>query len=195
MPESGRTTVAKAISQNENYCYIDATSWVRSTFREPKDKELPQQYQDELHSWVLNRLKINPQIIIDNVHDAISTYSKLSKEQHFVIDGLFSPKDFSQLFDYNQDIVVFVNRTNNQSEYKDYENIGVSVIRDYCFWLSSAECLPKQRWIEYNFTIPGSESGVVKTLGHKNSVFIVRSINTAIAHLHEQLINLLAHQS
>jgi len=192
MPQSGRTTVAKALSQLNGYCYVDAASWIRSSFREKKDKELQQHYQDEYHSWLLKRLKNTPNMIVDNVNNSISSYIE---GENFIIDGIFSPQDFVSLFDFKKDIVVFLNRTNNQSEYKDYENIGVSVLRDYCFWLSSAELLDKDNWYEYNFNIPGTASNEVKTLGHKNSVFIVKSIAGVINHLQNRLVNLRAPQS
>lgn len=192
MPQSGRTTVAKALCQSNDYRYIDACGWVRSTFREPKDGERPQQYEDEFHSWFANRLKLNPQLIVNNVHDSIESYKDkegrfAEQAYRFVIDGIESPRDFAQLFDYNKDVVVFLNRTGNQSEYKDYQNVGNSVMRDHCFWMSSADLLPKDRWFEYNFSIPGEDTDFVKALGQKNSVFIVRSIKRVISHLQEQI--------
>lgn len=190
MPGSGRTTVAKALSEHPDYRYIDASSWVKSTFREPRPGEPPQQYSDDLHSWFVNRLKLKPSIVSENVYDSIDSYGQFADDAYrFVIDGVFSPRDFMSLFDYNKDVVVFLNRTNNSSEYKDYENIGVSVMRDYCFWLSSADLLTRDRWFEYNFAIPGDDSDAVKMLGHKNSVFIVRSPKRVISHLKEQLAN------
>lgn len=187
MPQSGRTTVTKALCQADNYRYIDAHSWVRSTFREKKVGEKPELYEDEFHSWFTNRLKINPQLITDNVQNTINAYGPEDDKLVYVIDGILSPRDFTRMFDYNKDMVIFLNRTGNDAEYKDYENIGVSVMRDYCFWLSSADLLPKERWLEYNFSIPGVESDWVKGLGHKNSVFIVKSINRVISHIKEQL--------
>jgi hypothetical protein len=105
----------------------------------------------------------------------------------YIIDGILSPKDFTALFDYREDIVVFLNRTDNLHEYRDHENIGTSVIRDYCFWMSAAGVLIKDRWLEYNFKIPGENSDFVKAMGAQNSVFIVKSIERVISHLTERL--------
>ena len=185
MPGSGRTTVAKAICQSKDWRHIHATSWAKSSFREQKLGESIQLYNDEYHYWLTNRLKNNPYMIIDNIYENIDAYDSMGK--NFVIDGVFSPKDFTHSFDYNQDVVFFLNRINNETDYKDYENIGVSVMKDYCFWLSSADLLPKQRWLEYNFQIPGEDSPFVKELGSKNSVFIVKSLNIAIEHIKEKL--------
>jgi hypothetical protein len=185
MPGSGRTTVANALCKSKDYKHIHATSWVKFSFRDQKPGEKPQLYNDEYHYWFTNRLKNYPDMIVHNIYDSIDAYN--SEANNFVIDGVFSPRDFTQLFNYNEDIVVFLNRINNETEYKDYENIGVSVMKDYCFWLSSAELLPKQRWIEYNFQIPGEDSTFVKELGSKNSVFIVKSIDMVVAHLKERL--------
>jgi adenylate kinase family enzyme len=187
MPQSGRTTVAKALCQTENYIHVESLSWIRETFREIKPSERPQQYEDEFHNWFTNRLKINPKLITEQISNTIDAYGKDDNDYIFVIDGLQSPRDFSELFDYNKDMVIFLNRTANQADFKDYQNVGVSVMRDYCFWLSSADLLPKERWLEYNFSIPGEDSDWVKPLLHKNSVYLVKSINKVISHLKEKL--------
>lgn len=185
MPGSGRTTVAKSICNNAKYVYIDAITWLKNTFREQAKGEHIQQFQDEYHQYLSSRLSLNPNLIIDNVNDNIS--SRDWNGMNIVIDGLTSPRDFVQLFNINEDIVVFLNRTDNAEEFKDSESIGVSVIRDYCFWMSSANLLSKERWIEYNFKIPGESSDFIKELGSKNYVFIARNIDRVISHLKERL--------
>jgi hypothetical protein len=187
MPQSGRTTVAKSLGQSNQYCYIDAFSWVKSMFRDPKIGEPTPQYEEEFHHWFTNRIKTDPSFIVNNIFNCMDAYDN---DVNFIIDGITSPRDFTRLFDINQDIVVFLNRLDNTAEYKDYENIGVSVIRDYCFWLSSADLLPKNRWIEFNFKVPGNNVDVVtvvKKLGNKNTVFIVNAINSIVPVLKEML--------
>jgi adenylate kinase family enzyme len=189
MPYSGRTTVAKALCQDEGFQYIDASSWIKTTFRDQKEGEHIQQYLDEYHTYLTRRTQANPFFAIDNVWDSIEAYK--DKSNVFVIDGVLSPKDFVHLFDVNEDTVIFLNRTDNTEEFKDSESIAVSVMRDYCFWMSAAGLLPKDRWLEYNFKIPGDDSDFIKKLGSKNSVFLARSIVKAIAHLKESLKELL----
>lgn len=105
----------------------------------------------------------------------------------FIIDGISSPKDFTYLFNYREDTVVFLNRTDNAGEYRDHENIGVSVIRDYCFWMAASGLIDKKRWLEYNFRIPGDDVDGIKEMGAQNSLFIVKSINKAISHLKDKI--------
>ena len=185
LPKSGRTTVSKALTEAHGFEYIDAMSWVRSTYRDRKESEHPNQYEDEYQSYLTKRMMVNPWFVSDHVIEMM----KVSGDEPsvFVIDGIISPKDFTALFDYRQDIVVFLNRTDNEHEYRDHENIGTSVIRDYCFWMSAAGVLNKDRWLEYNFKIPGEDSDFVKAMGAQNSVFIVKSINKVIYHLIERL--------
>ena len=192
LPRSGKTTVAKAIVEEHGYQYIDAMSWVRSTFRAANSDEHPHQYEDEYQQYLTRRMQVNPLFVIDNIYEIMETNENEDPvDPIFVIDGVSSPKDFTALFDYRQDIVVFLNRTDNEHEYRDHENIGTSVIRDYCFWLSSAGLLDKQHWLEYNFRIPGENSEHVKAMGAQNSVFIVKSIGRAISHLSERLKELI----
>lgn len=185
LPKSGRTTVSQAIVEKHGWEYIDAMSWVRSTFREPKAGEHPHQYEDDYQQYLTKRMQINPWFAIDNVYEMMKVNG--NEDATFVIDGVSSPKDFTALFDYRQDIVIFLNRTDNDHEYRDHENIGVSVIRDYCTWMSSAGLLNRERWMEYNFKIHAEDSDHVKMMGAHNSVFIVKSIKNAIAHVVERV--------
>ena len=187
LPQSGRTTIAKALVEAHGYQYIDAMSWVRSAFRSRNEGEHLHQYQDEYQQYLTKRMVLNPWFISDNIHEMM----KISDNEVFVIDGLVSPRDFVNLFDYREDVIVFLNRTDNDADYRDHENIGTSVIRDYCFWMSSAGLIDKRRWLEYNFRIPGEESDHIKVMGAQNSVFIVRSITRAISHLKEKIKEIL----
>jgi len=185
MPESCRTTVAKALCQEQGFTYIDSYSWIKNSFRPQRSNEHPEQYLDEYHHWYLNRLK-EKNLNIDFINGIISCYQK---DSNWVIDGINNPHDFTNLFDYNKDFVVFLNRTDNQdSKSKDYESIGISVIRDYCFWLSSAGLLSKHKWYEYNFKLIGGSPDRFKAMGSKNSVFILGSIEKVIDHLKQALI-------
>lgn len=183
MPESGRTTVAKSLCEKDNYVYIDATSWLKNAFRPQREDEHPEQYHDAYHHWYLNLIKKNNKMIVNHVVDTINAYGT---ESNWVIDGINNPHDFPLLFEPDRDFVVFLNRTDNpDGRVKDYETIGNSVIRDYCFWLSAGGMLPKERWIEYNFKMTGGPIEKFKAMGSKNSVFIVNSIDKVIPHLKE----------
>ena len=195
LPKSGRTTVAQQLVHEliqERFnprglkCfYLGAMDWIKNTFRTQSYGETSEQFNEEYHNYLINRLQNNPDIVISNLLESICSLENQAQGHkcNWVIDGIVSPRDFCRLFDYNQDVVVFLNRTDSELNAQDYESIGVSVMRDYCFWLASANLLSKPRWIEYNFKIPGEHSDSVKTLGSKNSVFIVKSIDKVIDHL------------
>ena len=52
LPNSGRTTVAKALAQKEGAHYIDASSWLEATFRQPDKDEPEQKFQDEYFQYL-----------------------------------------------------------------------------------------------------------------------------------------------
>jgi hypothetical protein len=183
LPTSGRTSVSKELCSAIDYRYVDATSWAKQTFREQKESEHIQQFLDEYHHYLTNRMRLNPDVFINNINETIASHPDAI---NFVIDGVNSPRDLARLFDYNQDVIVFLNRTDSEPDFRDYENVGLTVMRDYCYWLSSAGLLPKERWLEFNFKIPGEDSESVKQLGSKNSLFIVKSINKVISFLIEK---------
>lgn len=198
IPYSGRTTVAKALLQDEKYQYIDASAWIKSTFRDQESGEHIQKYLESYHEYLTKRIQSNPLFAINNILDSIEAYK--NKSNIFIIDGINNPKDFIHLFDVNKDIVVFLNRTDNTEEFKDSESIAVAVVRDYCYWMATTGLLAKNRWLEYNFKIPGegTELNLIKKMGTKNSVFLSRTINNTINHLRKslkELINPQDHQS
>jgi hypothetical protein len=189
MPESGRTTVAQSLCQNDKFVYVDASAWLKDSFRPQRDGEHPEQYHDAYHHWYLNRVKENRNLTVEHVLATMSGYDNGDKLT-WIIDGVNSPHDFPALFDHNKDFVVFLNRTDNQEvKIKDYETIGTSVIRDYCFWLSAGSMLPRERWYEYNFKIVGGIIEKFKAMGSKNSVFIVGSLDKVVEHLKSVILD------
>jgi hypothetical protein len=186
-PQSGRSTVAKALCQDTKYCYVDGSDWVKQTFRSKREGEHPEQYHDAYHEYFANRLKGDADLCLRNIVDTILSYSS----DNYIIDGVITPRDFISLFDPIHDFVVFLNRNDDEDiPMKDYEKIGVSVMRDYCFWMSAANLLPKDKWFEYNFKMTGGDPTRFKAMGSKNSVFIVGSLDKAIQHLKETLNDL-----
>jgi hypothetical protein len=166
---------------------VDGIRWVKQTYRPKRDNEHTEQYNDAYHQYFVSRLLGDVDFCIRNIKDTI-LYNSSS---HYVIDGMVSPRDFALLFDYTQDFVVFLNRTDNEDiQMQDYEKIGVSVMRDYCFWMSSAGLLSRDRWYEYNFKMVGGPTDRFKAMGSKNSVFVTSSIDKVIEHLRETLLSL-----
>lgn len=176
LPKSGRTTVARSLSEMNDFFYIDASIPAKRLFMDkfPEGKLR----DDDYHDLIIDTLKVN-RFYIDIVSGITAAYPN----EIPVIDGIFSVKDFSYLFDPANDIVVFLNRLDNDVELRDYEDIALSVSRDYCFWLSSTNLLDKKRWFEFNFKMVCEDSPKIRTLGSKNTVFIVKTIERVTEHL------------
>lgn len=188
LPHSGRTTVAKSVEKSLGLTYLNISDWVNKSSLVKLPDEHEQQFQEKYREFYFSILKINPLMCIDYAYDAML---ENGLDKNYVIEGVTTPKDFVHLFDYNKDIVVFLNRTDNSEYYQDHDNIALPTMKDYCFWMSSAGFLPKHKWLEYNFRIPGENSDFIKNLGSKNSVYLVKSINNAISHLDGKLKELI----
>jgi|ERR1035437_559332 adenylate kinase family enzyme len=180
--QSGRTTVANALCENNSFQLIDALDCMQFSFRERLPKEHPQKFQEEYQLALSLKTKENPNHCIDSVKNIMNNYPD---KKYLIIDNITSPRDFAHLFNINEDIVIFLNRVDNEAEYKDCDSIAVSVMRDYCFWMSSCNYLNRERWLEFNFRIPGEDSDATKMLGSRNSIYIVKNINKVILHLRE----------
>lgn len=184
LPHSGRTTVAKAIEKSLGLIYLNVSDWAQKSDLVRLPDEHEQQFREKYRDFYFGVLKINPLMCVDYANE-IMVRNGLDK--NYIIEGITTPKDFVHLFDINKDIVVFLNRTDNNEYYQDHDNIAFPTMKDYCFWMSSAGFLPKNKWLEYNFKIPGDQDDYIKVLGSKNSVFLVKSINKAIIHLEQKL--------
>jgi hypothetical protein len=186
-PQSGRSSVANALCQNTKYCYVDGSDWVKRTFRSKREGEHPEHYHDAYHEYVANKLQKDNNLCLRNIEETILN----NISDNYIIDGIIVPRDFIYLFNPAQDFVVFLNRNDDEDlPTKDYEKIGVSVMRDYCFWLSAASLLEKNKWYEYNFKMKGGDPERFKVMGSKNSVFIVGSLDKVTEHLKNALLNL-----
>lgn len=185
LPKSGRTSVAKEVADKLGFVYLSSSDWIKGVFRGPNADEHEQSYVEEYQKYFFDRLKVNPDMCINTVRDSLSC----QKDKSFVIDGISSPRDFVTLFNYNKDAIVILNRTDNESYHKDHDSIFISTVKDYCFWLASADILPKSRWIEYNFKLNADSSDVVKPMGSKNSVYLAKNIKRVKSHLEEQVRN------
>lgn len=184
LPKSGKTTVAKILEQTLGFKYLNISDWIKTQFRNQHPNEHEQHFKEEFSNYFFNLFKDEPSMCADYAIDAMAEYGL---EHQYVIDGIMSPRDFSQLFDAEKDIVVILNRTDNDEFLQDHENIGLSTIRDYCFWTSAIGALAKSRWIEYNFKMFGEDSDYVKILGAKNSVYLVKSMNNVLSHLQNKV--------
>lgn len=181
LPESGYDIFSKALFQELGIPYIDACVWVKHLFRDKKNDEHEQQYQEAFDDFLTEKLKIDPDLYLNHITSSLQIY-----QDKAIISGIYSPREFAKLFDYTKDIVVFLNRTDMDSVKEEY-SIGISVIRDYCYYLASSKLLSKDKWIEINYKFHGEESDFVKSLGSKNSMFLVKNIKKGV----EVLISLL----
>jgi adenylate kinase family enzyme len=186
LPKSCRTTVSQAIANKLGYVYISASDWVKKTFRQPHIGEHELSYMEEYHKYFFDRLKVNPELCLKNIKDVMIC----NDNNNFIIDGINSPRDFINLFDYNKDVIVILNRTDNGIYHQDNDNLFMSTIKDYCFWLASTNLLNKSNWIEYNFKINAEDSDYLKVMGTKNSVFLIKHVNRVISHLENSLRSL-----
>lgn len=184
LSKSGRTTVAKALAEKQGNYYVSAMDWLFSTFRVKTSSEDDLDYERNFTDYLIERIRANPYLISDNILEVIRT---APKNTNFIIDGLSNPQNFIKLFDYNQDLVVVLNRLDSENDSTDQDNIALNVIRDYLYWLSSMNLFPKDRWIEYNFRMLSESSANVKKLGSRNIVYIAKSLKDVVIHLKETL--------
>lgn len=169
-PQSGKDIIGKSL-ELPNFKYVNLTASL-DQISFPND--------DAKHDYILKLMKDCP--------DGFINADNLTN--NCIVDGIISPRDFVHLFNYNSDVVVFINRTDNHPDTKEYQNIAAAVIKDYCFWLSSADLLQKNRWLEFNYKMLEDDPEYFKQMGFKNTVFSLKGINSVCKKLREQINNL-----
>ena len=187
LPKSGKTTISKSISEIKEFndsVTIDSMGWINSFCRPKQEKEHEDSYEELIQENFVKRITSNLDVTFDYSMSIMNSQIKNT----YIFDSVASPYDFIKMFDGRRDKVIFLNRVDDRINYRDYDNISLSAIKDYCFWLSATNLLPKTNWIEYNFKIPGSNREEVRMLGAKNSIFIVGSIEGVMKHLHNSLV-------
>lgn len=188
LPQSGRTSVAKHLSKDADFHTIEIGAYLKNIFK--RSFSGPEEdFCDKYKEFIANILKNDSKFYKENLR-YLKNSIKLAKKngvKNFVIEDLVGPMDFIKLFNYNEDIVVFLNRLDNPSVANEQENICLSLIKDYCLWLVTMSCLDKDRWIEYNFKSTYSTDNTVKTMGVHNSIFILKSFEGVASHLSDIL--------
>lgn len=185
LPKCGKSTIAKSLQlEFPNSYSIDNLSCLKFSFREINKEESQEEYEQAFKEFLSKNYLRNKDLT--KIYSIEYLNSGLFANP-ILIDGIINPRDFISSFDYTKDIVVFLNRINNNYNAEDYQEISLSTIRDYCYWLASMNLLLPSRWLEYNYRIPGEESDFIKSMESKNSVFIVKSINKVTSHLKEIL--------
>ncbi len=106
---------------------------------------------------------------------------------NYVVDGIDDPKDFITKFNPKTDYLVVLNRLDYQPDNGNYENISLSVVRDYCYWLMCRKKLNINNWLEFNIkSLKDKDS--VKKFSNRNTLFIVSNLNCVYEAINKLLI-------
>ncbi len=182
---SGKTKFCQEIvNKNPEFIYYSYNQLLKNSFGHRFKNEPADDFLKSFEKYSFNILFDNPKYLEYN-------YYNENLFNNVVIDDIFSPTDFIKLFDYKNDIVVFLNRTDISEEtlYSEQETVFVNLCRDYCFWLATVEMLNKKNWQEYNFKMTAPNNGFLKVVGIKNTLNLTSNLEAAIDHFNEYLKN------
>jgi len=185
LSKSGKTTVSKALCSQSNINCVSPFDWFKNSFRCKSLNESDIDYQKDFQNYLTNSLKKEPTLFSNYIESCCFW----NEEKISIIDGMLDPKNFIDVFDWNTDMLVVLNRLDNNSD-NDYDHISLNVIRDYCFWLSNSGLMPKDRWQEFNFKFNGLNSEHFKKIGAKNTLWIVHNIEKVIEILKQSIIDI-----
>lgn len=118
---------------------ISASEWVRSQCP-------PTATVAELTAFSNSNLARNPRSCIDFIASKYNLDDGIS-----IIDGIRNPFDFTNLFDYTKDVVIFLYRVGIYPK-SSFEEKGILAIQKYVEFLRSENLVPKTRAFKIAFT-------------------------------------------
>ncbi len=134
----GKSTLGELLVDNiDNSVLFGASSWVRESCLKNSSVE-------EMTTYAKNILSVNPWYSINYIKN------KIDPEKISIIDGVRNPFDFTHLFDYTKDIVIFLSRA-GVGPSSSFEKTGILSIRSYIEFLLSEDFISKNRAIKIHF--------------------------------------------
>src|SRR5208282_402980 len=94
LSQSGKDKIASALTEDPRLHYISATDWLASTFRPSRPTEKVEEYEQAYHDYYISRLKDDQDMVIDNLFKSMQAVDS----DHFLIDGINNPADFTYFF-------------------------------------------------------------------------------------------------
>jgi len=133
----GKTPLAKHLAEVYHMNYVKASEYFRSTYHSKESDR--NKFIQGITTYSQKELSNNYRVNIDY----------LSPLHNSVIEGIRNPIDFSNLFDFNKDIAIFLN-TQNELLSTSFEN-GIYCIQSILKWSVSQNITPSDHVISYSF--------------------------------------------
>jgi len=142
---TGKSTLAKKIRDTFDLKYVHAGTWATEMY-ETRPEEKSRAYIDGVTAYALDKLREDPNICITYLASQGVMCGK-----GFLVDGIRNPRDFSRIFDTQNDVAVILNYKENPIAPTIFEQ-GVEVITAYTQWLVSNGLLPENRVQNITYT-------------------------------------------
>lgn len=140
--KTGKSTLSIYLSNKYNLEHIQSSLSIRNSF-EYKESDFNNK-QDFINAITQYSIELN-----QKVPNFISTYIKNNYDltKNIIIEGIRNPNNFFDLFNINEDKVIFLDYLNNEVKQTKFEN-GINIIKDYLNWNLELNIIQKNR-IQY----------------------------------------------
>lgn len=140
--KTGKSTLSTYLSNKYNLEHIKSSLSIRNSF-EYKESDFNNK-QDFINAITEYSIELN-----QKVPNFISTYIKNNYDltKNVIIEGIRNPNNFFDLFNINEDKVIFLDYLNNEVKQTKFEN-GIDVIKHYLNWNLELNIIPQNR-IQY----------------------------------------------
>ena len=136
---TGKTPIAEKIAKEKNMNHIKGSEYFRESFQEQYEDRNEFTYQ--ITQFSKNELKKNPYVNINYLKD---------KMNNAVVEGLRNPIDFTNLFKFGEDKVIYLDYQNNPLNKTDFED-GLNIIENLLNWSINTGIIKKEDFIKISF--------------------------------------------
>lgn len=140
--KTGKSTLSTYLSNKYNLEHIQSSLSIRNSF-EYKESDFNNK-QEFIEAITQYSIELN-----QKVPNFISTYIKNNYDltKNVIIEGIRNPNNFFDLFNINEDKVIFLDYLNNEVKQTKFED-GIDVIKNYLNWNLELNIIPQNR-IQY----------------------------------------------
>lgn len=137
---TGKTPIAAKISEALSFNHVKASEYFRKTFTGHSDDR--NEFTKMITEYSAHVLKENPYVNIDYLKDKL--------QGNCVVEGVRNPIDFSNLFEFGKDKIIFLEYRNNPILKTDFEN-GLDIIESIMSWAQQQGIVSENDFIRIQF--------------------------------------------
>ena len=138
---TGKTPIATKIANYLGIKHVKASEYFRLGFSGEFDSR--DYFNQKITEYSKHELSKNPRVNIEYLQDKINIPC--------VIESIRNPIEFTNLFDFKNDLVIYLNYSENKLLKTGFEK-GIQLIENVCLWSIENKIMKEEQFVKVNFS-------------------------------------------